>query len=384
MANDKLGELDLTAQHRIAIIDKGTKLKVLKRDYHKTFVRIYSGPFFGEAFWVPAEFVRRQPSEHPELKTSNGADNPEPRAEISRDSSEVTKPSTQQEVAPRVLDLDEIAPSDVPQSVTLQKAVKFFFKRGDLVTLKEKAPVLFLDEFVREAVPGETFEVIEYNLEKSRVYCSSKNKNSETIAINLLPLHLKAAKEYQAPVGSTVKVTRVVGKNLWVSFETMNQIVPISDTDFLEKANKQHNEISGRNNTDEQHAQRDDSTFAPLQTSENATNQIYGKPDRADETDGSQYRYGKFIIIVWFRGGVSEMQHIERADGSEITTDELSAILASSGSIAEWGNRISAPTGYGYYNRQKQLILCSQPRTNDSFGGILIQTMNCYNRLNRK
>ena len=62
VAKDKLGELNLAAQGQAAILDRGTRVKVIDAKWAKVRVRVLSGTYFGDAFWVSADCVHKRPS----------------------------------------------------------------------------------------------------------------------------------------------------------------------------------------------------------------------------------------------------------------------------------------------------------------------------------
>ena len=91
-------------------------------------------------------------------------------------------------LAPLVL--GDLKDADLPASITLKTAVEFPFRVGDTVTVKDKAPVFFNDQYVTDANQGDRFEILKFDPKTLRVFCRSKDKTGRTIAINIHTTHL--------------------------------------------------------------------------------------------------------------------------------------------------------------------------------------------------
>lgn len=142
---------------------------------------------------------------------------------------------------PSSLTLAEMKAADWPPSIALRKSATFRFKKGAYVTIEKKAPLFFGAEYLRDGQAGTQLEVLEYNPEKLRVYCRSKDERGNTIAINILESHLKSEQGVTVPPGTVVGADRLVGSNVWVTYDGARKAIPVSDTDLLEQAKLQRN-----------------------------------------------------------------------------------------------------------------------------------------------
>lgn len=149
---------------------------------------------------------------------------------------------------PPSLTLAELQPSDWPPSITLRRPATFRFKKGAYVTLEKKAPLFFGADYLRDGPAGTQLEVLEYNPEKLRVYCRSKDERGNTIAINILESHLKREDGVTVPSGTVVGADRLVGDKIWVTYDGARQAISVSETDLLEQAKLQRtrNEVEAR------------------------------------------------------------------------------------------------------------------------------------------
>jgi len=131
------------------------------------------------------------------------------------------------------LALGDLTDADLPSSITLKTAVEFPFRVGDTVTVKDKAPVFFNDQYVTDANQGDRFEILKFDPKTLRVFCRSKDKTGRTIAVNIRTTHLTPTSVVTAPAGTTVALNRLDGDSVLVSYVGGSQLVPINETDLL-------------------------------------------------------------------------------------------------------------------------------------------------------
>ena len=132
--------------------------------------------------------------------------------------------------------LSDIAPADMPPSVTLQKPAEIRFKKGTYFIAKPGTPLFFLSEYVRDAKAGEQFQILDYNPGTRHVFLQAKDQNGNIIALNTLDLHGCSKDVVTLPASTTVALQGVSDGNALVAYNGDKFAVPVVDTDLLQQA----------------------------------------------------------------------------------------------------------------------------------------------------
>lgn len=149
------------------------------------------------------------------------------------------RPSVATPTPARRLTPSELTESDKPPTILLRKASPSFFKKGVVVTLKEDAPLFFEKQFLRTGKKGERFEVLDYRPETKRIYGRALMPDGKVIAVSFLEYRVGDDQATILPAGTGVRFEELVDDNALVSFEGFKFLVPISDTDLLDRATQQ-------------------------------------------------------------------------------------------------------------------------------------------------
>jgi hypothetical protein len=138
-----------------------------------------------------------------------------------------------------MLSVADLNASDQQSSVELLKPEHFRFKKGGFVDLKANAPLFFNSEYFQDAKAAMRYQVLYYDAKNKRVYLRSQDTNGKDVALNVLESYVRSSADTSAPVGSIVRVNEKIESNLLVSYDDTQQIIPIADTDYLQRATKQ-------------------------------------------------------------------------------------------------------------------------------------------------
>ncbi|MGA3169897.1 MAG: hypothetical protein ABSE62_02690 [Chthoniobacteraceae bacterium] len=150
-------------------------------------------------------------------------------------------PSPARSVAPAptaALTVEELTRADWPASVTLLISTQIPFKKGSHFVTKDITPLFFYSQYWSDAKPGDEFEILDYDPERERVYLSSTNSAGEAIALNALESFGYCRELSVIPANKEVQLLKVVGNTAFVSYLGDRFVVPIGDTDLLDRAAK--------------------------------------------------------------------------------------------------------------------------------------------------
>jgi hypothetical protein len=147
-----------------------------------------------------------------------------------------TPPAPVMPEATSTLKLADLTPADIPATVTLLKPEQIRFRKGGTFVAKGGAPLLFEKLYLRDAKPGEQFQILDYNPADRHIFLRAVDPYGKIIAINTLDLHGTGKDPESLPPNTTVSLQGVTDGNALVTYQGDRFVVPVDDTDLLSQA----------------------------------------------------------------------------------------------------------------------------------------------------